>query len=218
MAILTKAEIPVYASKSASLLAANPDQCDGIIDRAQELAEGELGANRPLEISLTTQTGLLENEDYQFSIYLDTFPVVQDEDHPFVVEIRQDVITSNISTPYKVLATDKYYLDADGLIIIPYERFYSFQRIPLTSSNFRAKLSYYSGLDFTASTPETRGVKAALGAVIDYFLSPGYQGIEEVKLPFNEAATKYSTQINPGTIPDSYLTPFRKYRKTPSIN
>ena len=211
MSILSSADLPRFAPKSAKKFATNPDALDGALSLVQALAESDLGAGRSLEITKLEEIQPLNRYNgYQYVLWLSAKPVIEnDPNYPFEVFLRFNEIQDFTQDPY--FAITNFYLDTNNQLIIGRQAIDGYQR-ELPATGFTAKVSYYTGFDFDTGSAKVNQLKAAAGALLDHLSSSAYLGISDLKIPFNEFSVKYNVS-EPGLIPDSLYQPFRQYRR-----
>jgi hypothetical protein len=208
--ILTDSEFSDYAT--------NPNlegAFSAYLPLAQQIAESQIGANRPLEISSFVEIypiSRYRSAAYGYC-YLHHRPIVADS-----LSGRIRSLDRSVSLPEFVdLPSDALSVDRDGKVNVFWG---SLSRYPyygrsiedfLVYCEYEVEITYESGLDFTADTPEVKELKSAIANLICYLDNPSYKGIAGIQIPFREFKLDFN-KSETGTIPAHFLIPFMKYR------
>ena len=221
--ILNEDDLPLFAP-GVNLTS---DALTGAFYYLQSILESEAGAGRPLDLALRTETRKINYRCQSF--FLQHFPILVDDDHPFLLSVR---IGGNVTDTFgravspgswRVLADDEFILDNNNQIFLNYSN------LNLISSGWSPnylssgyqrggftdyKCEYWAGFDFTQDTQEINQLKASAGAILTYVVQSGvFKGVSELDVPFDEFRIKYATDPTLiGQIPDYMMLPFKSLR------
>lgn len=195
MPILTPSDKPIYFPD----ITLTGDALMGAILRAQSLAESNMGCDRPLEKSPFKEVLSVHSN---LSAWLSVAPIDESDFH---VDARtgghKDGFGRTVpKSAWFPLVESDYAIDASTGAI----------RLGLQVTEVR--VTYTAGFDFTVDTPEIKRIKSAIAAILNYQLSNAYQGLQEVSVEGEYKVRYGSSSGGVGTIPDTLLIPFRKYR------
>lgn len=222
--ILTEDDLPIFAP-GVNLTA---DALTGAFYYLQSILESEAGAGRPLDLALRTEVRKIAAQKTQ-SFFLQQFPILIDEDHPFTLSVR---VGGNVTDIYnrpvpvgswRTLSENEYILDSNNQV------FLNFANIGLINGGWYPcfvnqgyqqtgftdyKCEYWAGFDFSQDTQEINQLKASAGAILTYIVQSGvFKGVSELQVPFDEFRIKYATDPTLiGQIPDYMMLPFKSLR------
>jgi len=179
------------------------------IDISQMIVEGVNGADRPLSATSFTKVIKIPQDN---RILLPITPLL--DDPAPVVRLRGSDLAprfgSYSSQEWEVLSNDNYIVDYDnneiallGLNRLFYRtnssanvgKFRRQQRQPTAPLGQRqVKITYSSGVDFTADTPEANRLKMALASIVALRTSAQSQGVKSVEISDEEYKVIYASQ------------------------
>lgn len=172
MAILSLADLAIYAP---TVTITGP-ALTGAILRAQILAEGPMGAHRPLELQQFIETKRL---NVKLGTCLLSYTPVAVVPAP-VIEIRQGNYVDSYGrehgiTDWEVVSANGYQIDPEtSTLNLLLGSLDDYGRLSARYPN-EARLTYTSGFDFTLSTTKINEIKAAVGAILEYTSALGGQ-------------------------------------------
>ena len=219
MAILNETDILTYAPTVTLTGAA----LTGAILQAQFIAEGAMGANRPLEIRRYSL--IIKLNPAQQTCYLPYFPIVVDDDHPFELQARFSGAVAmsggwlRSDKLWETLSPDSYIIESENnrVALLTFagnlDRWDGSYRDYCNYRFTEVKVNFYSGFDFASEelSNEAIHIKSSLGQVLTYLQSGQYQGVKRLQVPFREFEIEH-TDTPTATIPESLLAPFKRYR------
>lgn len=218
MAILTPADLTTFAP-GVSIASAL-----GAISQAQVTAEGPAGANRPLEKQAFTEILKVSSVRLQ-SLYLTRLPI--DFGATITIQVRMGNVLQSYGRPvalgnWQTLSSDQYNLDPTGQLslnigasnFVGSSGFYRGRSQSRISTEVRA--TYTTGLDFSESSAEITALKYALGHVITFQSSLGFNsGVSEIDI-FRKIKTKFLTpegnSNSSSRTPADLLFPFKRFQ------
>lgn len=195
MAILVPSEKDIYFPH-VNLVG---DALTGAIRRAQMVAEGYWGANRPLELTSFTEIKSLSH-NYQTAQL--TYVPVKTTPVP-TVEVRLGKFTDGFGRSFApnewtAIAATEWQLEYDiG------EFFLKSQNQLYRSTEI--KVSYTAGFDFSIDSPEIREIKAAVGGILSYLESLPGKHVTNL----NAVGITYTGEF--GKFPEYLLLPLRRH-------
>lgn len=208
MAILTEAEMPIYAP-SVTLTGV---ALDAQIAFIQGMMESPMGADRPLEIQSITEVRRVNWKTQ--TVHPRFFPIADPES--MTVEVR----TANRLNGYHrasgagdwdLLNSDQWNLNENGRIDLSGDilAFFSSNCGQETRVN-EARLTYSSGFDFSEPSPDVNFIKAIAGQILSYQMSPAYSGIKRQRVD-QEYEIEWQSGNVAGGLPLSLFVPLKKY-------
>lgn len=218
MPILTEDDQPIYFPRIKAL----GDELAGFLLRAQAIAEGPAGADRPLEL-----TQIIDNinisKAYQTG-QLKYWPIASSPDP--VVEVRQGSHKNIFGRPSPVsnwvtLAPTDYQLEATGRLLLSISTAYGFS-VGLSFAT-EARVIYTTGFDFTDDTVPVKTIKACVGAIATYlYFSEGgatagvgpiskREAKDEYSIWYGESAYQGKIGADSNSAFESILRPLKQY-------
>lgn len=202
MSILTEIDRAIYFPD----VPLQGEALDGLIQRAQMLAEGPQGANRPLEITpfkeIVRMNVSLQTARLTFApLALTPAPVV---------EARRKTHRDNFgrvhpTTAWVTLTEGEGYIidEESGEIHLSLDSQLGFGRSVFFTE---LRVTYTSGFDTTQDTYEVRQLKAAVGSILNWL---GTHSNERYMLRDEVTGVTFSESRK--DLPIDYLLPLRKY-------
>jgi hypothetical protein len=225
MSILSEDDLDIYFPSGLVDIAKLPD----LIAYLSGIAQGDLGAQRPLEKQSHVEQKTLHLSQREY--FVDGWPI--DQNQPIAVELRAINQRNRYRRPipdsaWGVLPATQYEIGLKSIRFINPETdlVQGFNRKGGSAAGqLQVRLSYTGGFDFQAQDLAVGAIeiKYTLGQLLEYFalnMNPASMRIQSEEV-FQESKTSYAVSAGQGTspgttaiggFPEYLLVPFHKYR------